>query len=38
VPENEQDIHELAKRYEVSIQAMTHRITNILEDILREHF
>jgi len=36
--ENEQDIHELAKRYEVSIQAMTHRITNILEDILREHF
>jgi len=36
--ENEQDIHELAKRYEVSIQAMTHRITNVLEDILREHF
>jgi Zn-dependent peptidase ImmA (M78 family) len=36
--ENEKDIQELAKRYQVSVQAMTHRITNILEDILREHF
>ena len=36
--ENEEDIQELAKRYKVSVQAMTHRITNILEDILREQF
>jgi Zn-dependent peptidase ImmA (M78 family) len=36
--ENEQDIQALAKRYQVSIQAMTHRITNILEDILKERF
>ena len=36
--ENEADIQELAERYKVSAQAMTHRITNILEDILKERF
>lgn len=36
--ENEEDIQELARRYKVSVQAMTHRITNILEDILKERF
>jgi Zn-dependent peptidase ImmA (M78 family) len=28
--ENEQDIKQLAERYQVSLQAMTHRITNLL--------
>ena len=36
--ENEEDIQELSKRYQVSVQAMTHRITNILEDILKDSF
>lgn len=29
--ENEQDLKGLAQRYEVSLQAMTHRITNLLD-------
>ena len=29
--ENEQDIKQLAQRYQVSLQAMTHRITNLLD-------
>ncbi|MEW8073745.1 MAG: ImmA/IrrE family metallo-endopeptidase [Candidatus Thiodiazotropha endolucinida] len=36
--EDEEDIKELALRYKVSIQAMTHRITNILDDILKERY
>jgi Zn-dependent peptidase ImmA (M78 family) len=29
--ENEQDLKQLAQRYQVSVQAMTHRITNLLD-------
>jgi len=29
--ENEQELKQLAKRYEVSVQSLTHRITNLLE-------
>ncbi len=32
--ENEEDIKELARKYEVSLQAMTHRITNLLDDLM----
>lgn len=33
-PEDEETIRELAQKYQVSVQAMTHRISNILDDIL----
>lgn len=32
--ENEEELKDLAERYQVSIQALTHRITNLLSDIL----
>ncbi len=32
--ESEDEIKELARKYEVSVQAMTHRIANILDDLL----
>lgn len=31
--EDEQDLKELADKYQVSVQALTHRITNLLKDI-----
>jgi Zn-dependent peptidase ImmA (M78 family) len=32
--ENEEAIRELAQKYQVSVQAMTHRITNLLDEFL----
>ena len=32
--ENEEAIRELARKYQVSIQAMTHRITNLLDELV----
>lgn len=32
--ENEEEIKKLARKYEVSVQAMTHRITNLLDDLI----
>ena len=29
--ENEQELKELAQKYQVSVQALTHRITNLIE-------
>lgn len=31
--ENEAEIRQLAQKYQVSVQAMTHRITNLLDDL-----
>jgi Zn-dependent peptidase ImmA (M78 family) len=31
--ENEEELKELANRYEVSVQALTHRVTNLLKNI-----